>query len=130
MILRFALIVFATGLVDSAFGGTISGTVRAQGAEESRSGGTDDGYASRRYKFVEKVNYERLQDFVVSIDQVVPGAGGSVVGNSLGGSTGSAIGAGLGGAAGGAVGNNLGDDDGGSHSGGHKHKNKHKNKHR
>ena len=77
MILRFVLIVFATGLVDSAAGGTISGTVRAQGAEQSQSGGTDDSYASRRYKFVEKVNYEKLQDFVVSIDQVVPVEGGS-----------------------------------------------------
>jgi plastocyanin len=76
MMLRFVL-VFALALVDSAVGGTISGTVRAQGAEQTKSAGTDDGYASRRYKFVEKINYEKLQDFVVSIDQIVPVAGGS-----------------------------------------------------
>jgi plastocyanin len=52
----------------------ITGTVRAKGADKAQSAGTDDGYASRRYKFVEKIDYDHLQDFVVSIDQVVSSA--------------------------------------------------------
>ena len=77
MILRSFLVLAALSLVGSACAGTISGTVRAQGAEKSQGGGADDGYASRRYKFVEKVDYNKLQDFVVSIDQVVEAPSGS-----------------------------------------------------
>lgn len=74
MILRSVLLVALAGLATSCMAGTISGTVRAQGAEKPASGGGDDSYGSRRYKFVERVDYDRLEDFVVSIDQVVPGA--------------------------------------------------------
>lgn len=65
-------LLFAAGAA-SLQGGTITGTVRARGAEESApaDGG---GYASRRYKFVERLDYERLRDFVVYIDQPIPGA--------------------------------------------------------
>ena len=47
--------------------GTITGTVRAEGKtpEEGSAGGK---YASRKYKFVERVDYEELRDFVVFID--------------------------------------------------------------
>lgn len=52
--------------------GTLSGTVRGvppAGAPEPAGGGA---YESRRYKYVEKVNYDELRDFVVYIDQSVP----------------------------------------------------------
>ncbi len=56
-----------------AAAGTITGTVRAEGV--AVPGGAGGGaYGSRRYKFVERVDYDRLQDFVVYIDQTVPGA--------------------------------------------------------
>lgn len=53
--------------------GTITGTVHADGVQTT-GGGAGGAYASRRYKFVEKVDYDRLTDFVVYIDQTVPGA--------------------------------------------------------
>lgn len=57
--------------------GTIVGTVRAQGAPEAKeSSGGGGAYASRRYKFAERIDYDALRDFVVSIDQpVAAGAG-------------------------------------------------------
>jgi len=53
-----------------ATGGTISGRVSAApptGAPGALAGGS--GYDSRRYKFVEKIDYDKLRDFVVYIDQ-------------------------------------------------------------
>jgi plastocyanin len=51
--------------------GTIVGTIRAQGADESaNSDGGGGAYTSRRFKFLEKVDYEAMRDFVVSIDRV------------------------------------------------------------
>ena len=54
-------------VVCSALCGTISGTVRAEG--KSLPGGTDGAgkYDSRKFKFVEKVDYEAMRDFVVYI---------------------------------------------------------------
>jgi plastocyanin len=69
------LIFFATLLAPSAPAGTITGTVRAEPASPPSENSGDGAYGSRRYKFVERVDYERLQDFVVSIDQPVPAAG-------------------------------------------------------
>jgi hypothetical protein len=54
--------------------GTITGTVRAQGAEPAAAGAGGDAYAGRRYKFVERLDYDQLRDFVVYIDQSFPGA--------------------------------------------------------
>jgi plastocyanin len=71
MILRCVFFFIASSLAGSAWAGTITGNVRAQGAEKTQSGGADDGYASRRYKFIEKVDYNKLQDFVIFIDQVI-----------------------------------------------------------
>lgn len=54
--------------------GTIVGTVHATppaGPPEQAGGGA---YESRRYKFAEKIDYGRLRDFVVYIDQPVAGA--------------------------------------------------------
>ena len=59
----------------SAVAGTIVGTVRAAPPPAPAGAGADggDAYASRRYKFVERIDYDQLQDFVVYIDQAVPG---------------------------------------------------------
>src|SRR5262245_39339392 len=55
-------LVFAVAVAKA---GSITGTVKAQGKE-----GTDDPacggkYASRQFKFAERVNYEEMHDFVV-----------------------------------------------------------------
>ncbi|QYM80363.1 hypothetical protein K0B96_07070 [Horticoccus luteus] len=53
-----------------AAGGTITGTVSAKGMLPTSDAGEGGGaYASRRYKFVEKMDYVHLRDFVVSIDE-------------------------------------------------------------
>lgn len=53
-----------------AAGGTITGTVSAKGMLPTPDAGEGGGaYASRRYKFVEKMDYVHLRDFVVSIDE-------------------------------------------------------------
>ncbi len=55
--------------VTASLAGTIEGTVHATpppGPPEPAGGGA---YESRRYKFAEKVDYQRLRDFVVYIDQ-------------------------------------------------------------
>lgn len=54
--------------------GTITGTVRARGAEPSAIGATDGAYASRRYKFIERIDYDSLRDFVVHLEHTFPGA--------------------------------------------------------
>jgi len=52
-----------------ACGGTISGTVHAEGkAGTEGTGATDDAYGSRKYKFVQRVDYAAMKDFVVFID--------------------------------------------------------------
>jgi plastocyanin len=62
-------------LAAQAAAGDLTGTVVARGKEESGGGG--DKYASRKFKFVERVEYESLRDFVVSIEGPTP-AGASV----------------------------------------------------
>ena len=54
--------------------GTITGTVKAQGVAPAGGGAGGGAYASRKYKFVERLDYNQLRDFVVYIDQVIPGA--------------------------------------------------------
>jgi plastocyanin len=73
--MRNPAIVFLLGLLLTGLlrGGTITGTVRAQGAELATGGAGSDAYASRRYKFVERLDYDQLRDFVVYIDQTFPG---------------------------------------------------------
>lgn len=53
--------------------GTIVGTVSAKGSDDA-SGSGGGNYGSRRYKFVEKIDYDKLEDFVVYIDQPMPGS--------------------------------------------------------
>ena len=52
-----------------ATAGTITGTVRAEGRTDTDSGAASSGaYASRKYKFVERVDYAAMHDFIVSIE--------------------------------------------------------------
>jgi plastocyanin len=48
--------------------GTIVGTVRAEGASESAEAGKGGKYDSRKFKFVERLAYDQLEDFVVFVD--------------------------------------------------------------
>jgi plastocyanin len=57
----------------SVHAGTISGTVTAKGREDAAAGGDGGKYDSRKLKFVEKVNYAALRDFVVFIEGKVGG---------------------------------------------------------
>lgn len=64
-------ITFLLGVLTSAslMGGTITGVVNAKGAPEAAESGGDGAYQSRRYKFAEKVDYDRLTDFVIYVDE-------------------------------------------------------------
>lgn len=64
-----ALLALFELLVLRATAGTIVGTVRAEGVKPpGTASNTDDAYDSRKYKFVPKVDYESMRDFVVYID--------------------------------------------------------------
>ena len=53
----------------AALAGTIVGSVRAEGKTGAGSDSAGGGaYASRKYKFVERVNYEEMHDFLVFIE--------------------------------------------------------------
>jgi plastocyanin len=57
--------------------GSITGAVRAQPPGGVKPEQADGGaYESRRYRFVEKIDYATLKDFVVYIDQEVPETAG------------------------------------------------------
>ena len=67
----FAFVLFGQLFLQPARGGTITGIVHAEGNVAAKSGGaTDDAYASRKYKFLQQVNYADMHDFVVFIDGV------------------------------------------------------------
>lgn len=51
--------------------GTIIGTVRAEGKVEATAAAKGGKYDSRKFKFVEKVDYTEMTDFVVYIDQAM-----------------------------------------------------------
>ena len=51
--------------------GTITGTVDAVSPTPPGGETTDGAYSSHRYKFVDKLDYEHLTDFVIYIDQLV-----------------------------------------------------------
>src|ERR1043165_9319124 len=71
------LILLGLALASAVAGmaGTIVGTVKALPPPTPADGAGGGGsYESRRYKFVEKIDYDHLRDFVVYIDQAVPGA--------------------------------------------------------
>lgn len=64
------LSLLATGRLPA---GTIVGTVRARSAQESSADAGGGAYASRRYKFIERLDYDQLRDFVIHVDQPFPG---------------------------------------------------------
>lgn len=69
MSLRTGLpLLLAAALAPAALAGTITGTVVARGAADAPNASGGDAYASRRYKFVERVDYDQLHDFVVNIE--------------------------------------------------------------
>jgi plastocyanin len=53
----------------TAHGGTISGTVRAEGKQGADADAAGGKYDSRKFKFVDKIDYDDLHDFIVYIDQ-------------------------------------------------------------
>ncbi|HSY17390.1 MAG TPA: carboxypeptidase regulatory-like domain-containing protein [Candidatus Acidoferrales bacterium] len=67
--LALALVMAGQLALQPACGGTITGTVHAEGkaGAEGRSA-ADDAYGSRKYKFVQRVDYAAMKDFVVFID--------------------------------------------------------------
>jgi plastocyanin len=60
-------------LTPAAEAGTITGTVRAHGKEGADQQQGSGAYESRKLKFAPKVDYAELKDFVVYIDQEIPG---------------------------------------------------------
>jgi plastocyanin len=68
--LKVALAVLALGAICllPAQAGTITGTVRAQGKAGADAGAAVGKYDSRQFKFVERVNYNEMRDFIVYIE--------------------------------------------------------------
>jgi plastocyanin len=64
------VLIFLTlfGLSLPLHAGTIVGTVRAEGAAETAESGKGGKYDSRKFKFVERLSYDELEDFVVYVD--------------------------------------------------------------
>src|SRR5262249_8134041 len=54
--------------IRGAFGGAIVGTVQARGKPGTEASETGGKYESRKFKFVERVNYAEMRDFVVYIE--------------------------------------------------------------
>jgi plastocyanin len=62
-----ALFLFAASALPSMRAGTIVGNVHAEGKVSADSGDASGAYASRKFKFAEKVDYDAMHDFVVYI---------------------------------------------------------------
>lgn len=58
-------------LIAPAQSGTITGIVRAHGKEGTEATTASGKYESRQFKFVERVNYEEMHDFVIYIEGAV-----------------------------------------------------------
>ncbi|MCH6256236.1 carboxypeptidase regulatory-like domain-containing protein [Puniceicoccaceae bacterium K14] len=52
----------------SVFAGSITGRVIVEIPSNNKAGSDTDEYDSRRYKFLEKVDYSKFRDFIVSIE--------------------------------------------------------------
>jgi plastocyanin len=61
-------------VLQAARGATISGIVRAKGKEGAADATGGGNYESKKLKFVQRINYEELRDFVVYIAGPVEGA--------------------------------------------------------
>jgi len=74
--MKFLSLFLLVGLTGASLAqaGTITGTVKARSANDAAGSGGGGAYASRRYKFVERLDYDQLRDFVVYIDQPFPDA--------------------------------------------------------
>lgn len=57
-----------TALLPHLHAGTIAGSVKAQGKEGADAGPNAGQYDSRKFKFVERIDYHNLRDFVVYIE--------------------------------------------------------------
>ena len=70
LIRSFRSIVLIASVTTTGFAASIIGTVRAlppKGDTGQNAGG--GAYESRRYKYVEKIDYDQMRDFVVYVDQ-------------------------------------------------------------
>jgi plastocyanin len=63
-----ACALFGLATLAASHAGTITGTVRAEGKPGTETPPTAGSYDSRKFKFVERVNYAELQDFIVFIE--------------------------------------------------------------
>jgi plastocyanin len=68
MRVRILLLLCCVALIATGLAGSITGNVRARGKEGTETGGTGGKYDSREFKFVERVNYDEMTDFIVYID--------------------------------------------------------------
>ena len=66
-------LLLALALAGPLSAGTLTGIVSAKGPVVDAPPGGGNGYGSLRYKMAEKIDYDALKDFVVWIDQPVPG---------------------------------------------------------
>src|SRR6185312_3611754 len=71
VLMRALAILGFAALAASAPAGTLTGTVAARGPAGAQAAASDGAYASHRYRLAERVDYDHLADFVVSIDQAV-----------------------------------------------------------
>lgn len=67
--MSFAVICFL--ICCSVFAGTIKGNVKAQPRPEAMEDVESGKYENRKYKFLERVNYDEMKDFVVYVDQPI-----------------------------------------------------------
>ncbi len=65
-----SLAVLVQLIAQPALGGTITGTVSAEGKAGTEKTGGGDAYGSRKYKFLKQVNYDEMREFVVFIDGI------------------------------------------------------------
>jgi plastocyanin len=69
MKISFALICFLISC--AVFAGTIKGNVKAQLRPEAMEDVESGKYENRKYKFLERVNYDEMKDFIVYVDQPI-----------------------------------------------------------
>ena len=69
---RFLTLVFLFFSV-ICYAGDITGNVKSVGKEQADEDVKDGKYDSRKYKFIERMNYGSLTDYIVYIDQKIPG---------------------------------------------------------